>query len=144
MTLASFPGPLRTASEKKLGEGPGNKATLKQQPINLSRTMYPVWMVGVLPVSQQMLQASEAIKSLRTIVLLHLVEQLLALQVIDKFGVQFTKGATICITKEKLEQLYTQKLVKMLRGKEGERGFTTATSNTASYNRIRDSFGEIQ
>ena len=90
-----------------------------------------------------MLQASEAIKSLRTVVLLHLVEQLLALQVIDKFGVQFTEGATIRIPKEKLEQLNTQKLVKILRGKEGERGFTTATSNIASYNGIRDSFGEI-
>ena len=76
-------------------------------------------MIGVLPVSQQMLQAPEAIKSLRAVVLLHLVEQLLTLQVTDKFGVQFTEGATICITQETLEQLNTQKLVKMLREKEG-------------------------
>ena len=82
-----------------------------------SRTKYPVWMAGVLPVSQQMLQAPEAIKSLRAVVLLQLVEQLLTLQVTDKFGVQFTEGATIRITQETLEQLNTQKLVKMLREK---------------------------
>lgn len=41
--------------------------------------MYPVWMVGVLPVSQQVFQTSEAVESLGVVILLHLVEQVLTL-----------------------------------------------------------------